>query len=114
MKHIVYNDNDRKGNVVALPNLRDLQLEELPNLISFCSENNYSTWPDLRKLVLICCPNLAIEAELEANVHSFVEVLYFCPLKRKCLVNQCHLGKVMHITIQLISLPCVQTDNSET
>lgn len=108
MKHIVYNDNDRKGNVMALPNLRDLQLEELPNLI------NYSTWPDLRKLVLICCPNLAIEAELEANVHSFVEVLYFCPLKRKCLVNQCHLGKVMHITIQLISLPCVQTDNSET
>ncbi|KAH9657173.1 Disease resistance protein [Citrus sinensis] len=58
------------GNtMLALPLLRRLTLQELPELVSFCSENYYSTWPALEELELYYCPKLTINSnELEANL----------------------------------------------
>ncbi|KAH9802683.1 putative disease resistance protein [Citrus sinensis] len=84
LEHIVFDDIDVEGNVsagdknvMALPMLRKLELEELPKLINFCPEKFYSTWPALKHLTLESCPNFAIGAELEANLDNFVENLEF-------------------------------------
>ncbi|GAY60968.1 hypothetical protein CUMW_206170, partial [Citrus unshiu] len=65
------------GNtIIELPLLRKLRLENLPELISFCSENYYSTWPALEELDLESCPNLTINStELEASLQCLGEKL---------------------------------------
>ncbi|GAY67738.1 hypothetical protein CUMW_258910, partial [Citrus unshiu] len=57
------------GNtILALPSLRKLRFKDLPELISFCSENYYSTWPALEELDVRRCPKLeAIIAEGQEN-----------------------------------------------
>lgn len=94
LEDIVFDDNERKGNVsagdrnvMAFPMLRILELQELPKLINFCPDNCYSTWPALKHLALESCPNFAIRAELEANVYNFLENLEFL-----CVVDCNHLG----------------------
>ncbi|KAH9657185.1 AAA domain-containing protein [Citrus sinensis] len=72
------------GNtIIVLPLLRKLSLYDLPELISFCSENYYSTWPALEDLFLQHCPNLTISTELEANLQYLEEKL------RILLVGKC-------------------------
>ncbi|KAK9177229.1 hypothetical protein WN944_029248 [Citrus x changshan-huyou] len=58
------------GNtMLALPLLRRLTLQGLPELKSFCSENYCSIWPALEELQLHYCPNLTVNStELEANL----------------------------------------------
>ncbi|XP_024035185.1 LOW QUALITY PROTEIN: probable disease resistance protein At4g27220 [Citrus clementina] len=58
------------GNtMLALPLLRKLTLDDLPELTSFCSENYCSIWPALEELRLHYCPNLTVNStELEANL----------------------------------------------
>ncbi|KAH9657187.1 Disease resistance protein [Citrus sinensis] len=65
------------GNtILVLPLLRKLTLYDLQELISFCSENYYSTWPALEELYLKHCPNLTVSStELEANLQYLEENL---------------------------------------
>ncbi|KAH9657200.1 Disease resistance protein [Citrus sinensis] len=65
------------GNtILVLPSLRKLTLRNLPGLISFCSENYYSTWPALEELELQSSPKLTINnTELEANLQYLGENL---------------------------------------
>ncbi|KAK9184536.1 hypothetical protein WN943_024886 [Citrus x changshan-huyou] len=67
------------GNtMLALPLLRKLKLEGLPELTKFCSENYCSIWTALEELKLDCCPNLTINSnELEANLQYLKEVCLF-------------------------------------
>ncbi|KAH9696679.1 Disease resistance protein [Citrus sinensis] len=60
--------------MLALPLLRELSLDDLPELMSFCSENYCSTWPTLEELYLSICPNLTVNStELEANLQYLGE-----------------------------------------
>ncbi|GAY60970.1 hypothetical protein CUMW_206190 [Citrus unshiu] len=65
------------GNTIfALPSLIKLRFKDLPELISFCSENYYSTWPALEVLDLSGCPKLTVNStELEANLQYLGEKL---------------------------------------
>ncbi|KAL9418290.1 hypothetical protein AB3S75_041154 [Citrus x aurantiifolia] len=65
------------GNtILALPSLRKLRFKDLPELISFCSENYYSTWPALEVLCLSSCSKLTVNStELEANLQYLGEKL---------------------------------------
>ncbi|GAY67732.1 hypothetical protein CUMW_258880 [Citrus unshiu] len=65
------------GNIIlALPSLRKLRFKYLPELISFCSENYYSTWPALEELDLASCPKLTVNStELEVNLQCLGEKL---------------------------------------
>ncbi|KAH9657265.1 Disease resistance protein [Citrus sinensis] len=65
------------GNtILALPSLRKLRFKDLPELISFCSENYYSTWPALEELDLASCPKLTVNStEIEANLQYLGEKL---------------------------------------
>ncbi|KAL9414704.1 hypothetical protein AB3S75_043043 [Citrus x aurantiifolia] len=65
------------GNtILALPSLRKLRFKDLPELISFCSENCYSTWPALEELDVKRCPKLTVNTtELEANLQYLGEKL---------------------------------------
>ncbi|KAH9657273.1 nb-arc domain-containing protein [Citrus sinensis] len=65
------------GNtILALPSLRKLRFKDLPELISFCSENYYSTWPALEELDVKRCPKLTVNStELEANLQYLGEKL---------------------------------------
>ncbi|KAK9177234.1 hypothetical protein WN944_029253 [Citrus x changshan-huyou] len=66
------------STMLALPLLRKLTLRNLPELISFCSENYYSTWPALEELLLRHCPNLTVSStELGANLQYLEEVCSF-------------------------------------
>ena len=64
------------GNtILELSLLRKLRFKDLPELISFCSENYYSTWPALEELNLSNCPKLIVNStELEANLQYLGEV----------------------------------------
>ncbi|KAL9414685.1 hypothetical protein AB3S75_043029 [Citrus x aurantiifolia] len=77
------------GNtILALPTLRKLRFKDLPELISFCSENYYSTWPALEELDVRRCPKLTVNStELEANLQYLGEKL------RILIVGECsHLS----------------------
>ncbi|KAH9657288.1 Disease resistance protein RPS2 [Citrus sinensis] len=65
------------GNtILELPLLRKLRFEGLPELISFCSENYYLTWPALEELDVSSCPKLTVNStELEANLQYLGEKL---------------------------------------
>ncbi|KAL9418286.1 hypothetical protein AB3S75_041152 [Citrus x aurantiifolia] len=65
------------GNtMLALPLLRELRFEDLPELMNFCSENYYSTWPALEVLCLSSCSKLTVNStELEANLQYLGEKL---------------------------------------
>ncbi|KAL9418247.1 hypothetical protein AB3S75_041120 [Citrus x aurantiifolia] len=65
------------GNtMLALPLLRKLELVDLLELKSFCSENYCSIWTALEELNLHTCPNLTINNnELEANLQYLKENL---------------------------------------
>ncbi|KAL9418252.1 hypothetical protein AB3S75_041123 [Citrus x aurantiifolia] len=67
----------RDGNtMLALPLLRKLTLDDLPQLMSFCSENYCSIWTSLEESHLRHCPNLTINStELEANLQYLEENL---------------------------------------
>ncbi|KAH9696762.1 nb-arc domain-containing protein [Citrus sinensis] len=70
------------GNtILALPLLRELRFEDLPELMNFCLENYYSTWPALEELDLSSCPKLSVNStELEANFQYLGE---WCPMLRR-------------------------------
>ncbi|XP_052287799.1 probable disease resistance protein At4g27220 [Citrus sinensis] len=65
------------GNtILELPLLRKLRFEDIPELMSFGSENYYSTWPALEELDLSSCPKLTVNSiELEANLQYLGEKL---------------------------------------
>ncbi|GAY68300.1 hypothetical protein CUMW_263050 [Citrus unshiu] len=60
------------STMLALPLLRKLTLRNLPELISFCSENYYSTWPALEELLLRHCPNLTKLRILQVGKCSYL------------------------------------------
>lgn len=57
----VLSDNERKGHAekkLMLPQLHSLELVNLPNLTSFCSEGFMLEFPSLENMNLEACPNL--------------------------------------------------------
>ncbi|XP_031283568.1 probable disease resistance protein At4g27220 [Pistacia vera] len=75
LEHIVsdYSQGDEiaeieNGKNIVLPKLIKLGLQTLPKLISFCSENYYSTCPILQLLEVDGCPNWTTPIIVEANM----------------------------------------------
>ncbi|KAH9696693.1 Disease resistance protein [Citrus sinensis] len=71
----------RDGNpMLALPLLRKLTLDDLPQLMSFCSENYCSIWTALEESHLRHCPNLTVNStELEDNLQYLKEMFVIVP-----------------------------------
>ncbi|KAJ0102578.1 hypothetical protein Patl1_04661 [Pistacia atlantica] len=77
LEHIVsdYNQGDEiaeieNGKNIVLPKLIKLRLQKLPKLISFCSENYYSTCPILQLLEVDGCPKWTTPIIVEANMQD--------------------------------------------
>ncbi|KAH9696773.1 hypothetical protein KPL71_023324 [Citrus sinensis] len=72
-------------------NERKLRFKDLPELISFCSKNYYSTWPALEELDVRRCPKLTVNStELEANLQYLGELFIYLSHKLRILrVREC-------------------------
>jgi hypothetical protein len=60
VKEIVGNDNEGTQEVATrvLPQIQTLELENLPNVISFCMTNGVLKWPSLKEVRLVNCPKM--------------------------------------------------------
>ncbi|XP_031281261.1 disease resistance protein At4g27190-like [Pistacia vera] len=77
LEHVVsdYNQGDEiaeieNGKNIVLPKLIKLRLQNLPKLISFCSENYYPTCPMLQLLEVDFCPSWTTPIIVEANMQN--------------------------------------------
>ncbi|KAI5659901.1 hypothetical protein M9H77_28694 [Catharanthus roseus] len=60
--------DDDDAELALFPDLKTLELEDLPMLEMFCSGSYISKWPALRKLVILNCPKLKTFYETKRKI----------------------------------------------
>ena len=75
LKQVFGHEGD--GNNSVLSKLRNVILENLPELVSLGGGNSSSVWPSLESLYVVNCPKvkLSLFASVEANVPALEKVI---------------------------------------